>query len=107
MLATFSNRLKKVQEDGIEKVVFSHSYRCPIEAWFEKTNQNKYGWTLAFFAPHPSLLEEFKSAIFRQSVEYIEKRTDKKIVELSFEDIEQLSEALNIKSFYRRQQRSY
>ncbi len=105
MLATFSNRLKKVEENNTDKIMFSHSFRCPIEAWFEKTNQNKYGWTLAFFAPHPSLLAEFKSAIFKQSIAYIEKRAEKKIIELSFEDIEKLSNALNIKTFYKRRQR--
>lgn len=103
MLATFSNRLKKVEHGSTEKVMFNHSFRCPVEAWFEKTTQNKYGWTLAFFAPHPKLLAEFKSAIFKQSIAYVEQRAEKKIIDLSFEDIEKLSNALNIKSFYKRQ----
>jgi hypothetical protein len=107
MLATISNRLKKVTTKNAEKVMFNHTFRCPIEAWFEKTDTNKYGWTIAFFAPHPKLLEEFKSAIFKQSVSYIEQRAEKKITELSFEDIETLSGALNIKSFYNCQRKSY
>lgn len=100
MLATFANKLETEAcgAAGDERILFEHSFRCPIEVWFEKTEDNQYGWVLQFKSPSDSLLNEFRGPIFKQVVKYLEMRSRRKITDVTFDEILSMAEALEIKS---------
>jgi len=101
MLATFNNRLKVepvIQQEN-ERVYYKHSFRCPVEVWFEKTDKNPYGWVLQFKAPSDALLKEFRNALFKQALGYLEARSRRRVTDVNFSDIMGMSEALEIKGY--------
>lgn len=99
MLATFANKLElRPSRQSDEDVVFyNHSLRCPVDVWFEKSGKNKFGWVIQFKAPRSSILDEFRTDIFRQAVRYIERRTRRPVTDVSYEDIIEMADALEIK----------
>jgi hypothetical protein len=100
MYATFQKRLRIAQDpSGAAKVMYEHSFRCPVIAWFEESDQNPFGWVIQFESNNPGILKEFKSPIFKQGVEYLEQRLERKVTEISFEDIAALAKTTQIKTF--------
>ena len=99
MLATFANKLQiQVKPHSEEKkIFFQHSFRCAVQVWFEYTNDNQYGWVLQFTSPNDALLNEFRGPIFKQVVAYLERRSRRKITDISFEEIGKMADALEIK----------
>lgn len=102
MLATFANRLetKEMATSDCSKIFFEHSFRCPVDVWFEETSDNQYGWVLQFKSASDALLNEFRGPIFKQVVRYLEMRSRRKITDVSFSEIMKMAEALEIKSVH-------
>ena len=103
MLATFKNRLEVqyMAAQTSDRVYFKHTFRCPVEVWFEKTDKNPYGWILQFKAPSESLLREFRNALFKQALGYLEARSKRRVTDVKFADIVTLSGAMEIKGYSR------
>tara|TARA_R110000868_G_scaffold262401_1_gene520986 strand:- start:159983 stop:160297 length:315 start_codon:yes stop_codon:yes gene_type:complete len=99
MLATFANKLqeKKVPTSNVPLVYYTHNFRCPVDVWFERSYKNKFGWVVQFKAKSNRVLEEFRGDIFKQAIHYIERRTKRPVTEVSFDEILELAEALEIK----------
>ena len=99
MIATFANKLEmRAADHGDGGIVFyDHSLRCPVDVWFEKSDKNKFGWVVQFKAPRSSILDEFRTDIFRQAVKYIERRARRPVTEVSFADIMSMANALEVK----------
>lgn len=98
MLATFANQLEvNKSKDGLDVTIrYQHTLRCPITVWFERSHKNKYGWVMQFQAKNNSLLKEFRSDLFKQAIQYIERRTRRPVTEISYEDLLALAGALEI-----------
>lgn len=101
MKATFANRLE-CQDDpkhpGIKRVVYKHSFRCQVFSWFERSEQNPMGWMIQFESDSQGVLKEFKGAIFKQAVHYIEMRTRHKITNVTFDELVDLAETQSVQS---------
>lgn len=98
MLATFANRLEPRVggADGAPLVFYAHSLRCPVDVWIEKNYKNKYGWIVQFKAVGNGIVNEFRADLFKQVVGYIERRAQRQVTDISFDDIVDLSNALEI-----------
>ena len=98
MLATFSNKLEAKRLTGSEECIvnYSHSLRCPVDVWFERSYKNKYGWVMQFKATSNSVLKEFRSDLFKQAIQYIERRQKSPVTDITFEDILSMADAIEI-----------
>lgn len=99
MIATFANKLelRHVSHSSESAIFYEHSLRCPVDVWFEQSDKNKFGWVIQFKAPRSSILDEFRTDIFRQAVRYIEKRARRPVTEVSYNDIVVMADALEVK----------
>lgn len=98
MLATFANKLEAKRITGSDECVvnYSHTLRCPVDVWFERSHKNNYGWVMQFKAKNNSILKEFRNDLFKQAIQYIERRKKTPVTEISFEDILVLADAVEI-----------
>lgn len=98
--ATFVNRLhlKEDVRTAKQRIYFQHSYRCPVQAWFEESDKNSFGWVVQFETSSDHILKNFRNDIFKTAVSYIEKRAKKRAVDIKFYQIALLATAKEVKS---------
>jgi hypothetical protein len=101
MEAVFRNRLTRVEKRQTLQVEFKHGFDAPVRTWFEASDNNPFGWIMQFECKNDALLKEFKEDIFRRGIKYIEKRADDEVKQISFNDIQGMADALEIKSVER------
>lgn len=107
--ATFVNKFdyKPKAGLGVDKVYYKHSYRCPVEAWFEATEDNPYGWVLQFESKNSHVLKQFRSDIFKDAIAYLEGRAGCRATEVNFDTIVDLAKAKEIRSGESRERKKH